>query len=306
MRCSMTARAIGLSFHRTDRAVASDILSVKGNHVRFSPTPSEEVAPRPACHQTIDHRIAAEGGHRYKCGRGRNQGRVRKTVLDHHRDLFHGILPFRVRQGFLHCRAAAFDCSVDHRRGAAGDSVRPNRDRRRRAARFSRSRIADVGSGVFADRSRARHHTTFGSAGRRRAFSLLAQSALSGKPADGGWNRRPRQPFRIYLSGGGELDFYLSANFSRRRFPVENSGGIYRAYCRAVPRFWPALKPRVPSGNLRPDWAGRSRRELCLVVRSSRVFDRRDPESLDRCRCLFVGFVAHFLITRQIQKQRRA
>ena len=28
----------------------------------------------------------------------------------------------------------------------------------------------------------------------------------------------------------------------------------YQAYCLAVPRFWPALKPRIPSGNLRPDW----------------------------------------------------
>src|SRR5262249_2499260 len=26
----------------------------------------------------------------------------------------------------------------------------------------------------------------------------------------------------------------------------------YRVYCRAVPRFWPSLKPRVPSGNLPP------------------------------------------------------
>jgi protein-S-isoprenylcysteine O-methyltransferase Ste14 len=31
-------------------------------------------------------------------------------------------------------------------------------------------------------------------------------------------------------------------------------GGSYRAYLNAVPRFWPALRPRVPSGNLSPNW----------------------------------------------------
>jgi protein-S-isoprenylcysteine O-methyltransferase Ste14 len=35
---------------------------------------------------------------------------------------------------------------------------------------------------------------------------------------------------------------------------LKSQGEAYRAYCRAVPRFWPALRPRVPSGNLRPDW----------------------------------------------------
>jgi protein-S-isoprenylcysteine O-methyltransferase Ste14 len=34
---------------------------------------------------------------------------------------------------------------------------------------------------------------------------------------------------------------------------LKTQGRSYRAYCRAVPRFWPALKPRVPLGNLRPD-----------------------------------------------------
>src|SRR5206468_9243042 len=35
---------------------------------------------------------------------------------------------------------------------------------------------------------------------------------------------------------------------------LKTQGDSYRAYCQAVPRFWPTPKLRVPSGNLRPDW----------------------------------------------------
>src|SRR6266513_5768510 len=45
-------------------------------------------------------------------------------------------------------------------------------------------------------------------------------------PADGGWNRRPGQPFRIYFSCTGKLDFCLSTDSSRRRIPAENPRGI--------------------------------------------------------------------------------
>ena len=34
----------------------------------------------------------------------------------------------------------------------------------------------------------------------------------------------------------------------------QTQGESYRAYCRSVPRFWPSLKARVPSGNLDPQW----------------------------------------------------
>lgn len=35
---------------------------------------------------------------------------------------------------------------------------------------------------------------------------------------------------------------------------VESQGERYAAYCRAVPRFWPALGPRVGSGGMKPRW----------------------------------------------------
>ena len=34
----------------------------------------------------------------------------------------------------------------------------------------------------------------------------------------------------------------------------QSQGESYRAYCRAVPRFWPSLTPRIPSGNRTPQW----------------------------------------------------
>jgi hypothetical protein len=201
---------------------------------------------------------------------------------------FTGVLPFRLRPRFVHCRAPAFDCSIDHRRGVAGDYVHPNRDRSRCAARFFRSGIADVGSGVFANRSCARYRTTFGSARSRRAFSLHAQSTLSGKPADGGWSRHPGQPFRICFSGTGELDLCLSADFSRRRIPAQNAGGIVSSLLPSSSAFLARAKParsvwKSPA-RLGPGLRGR---KLCLVVRCRRVVDRSDFESLDRCRRVF-------------------
>jgi hypothetical protein len=88
---------------------------------------------------------------------------------------------------------------------------------------------------------------------------------------------------------------------------LKTQGESYRAYCRAVPRFWPALKPRVPSGNLRPDWgqafAGESFvwlfgfAELLIATTLNPWFG---------IVTFLLAFVAHFRITRQIQKQRRA
>jgi protein-S-isoprenylcysteine O-methyltransferase Ste14 len=34
----------------------------------------------------------------------------------------------------------------------------------------------------------------------------------------------------------------------------ESQGESYRAYCEAVPRFWPSPRPLVPSGGLMPQW----------------------------------------------------
>ncbi|PYI71361.1 MAG: hypothetical protein DMF02_06565 [Verrucomicrobia bacterium] len=74
-----------------------------------------------------------------------------------------------------------------------------------------------------------------------------------------------------------------------------------------MPRFWPALRPRVPSGNLQPDWAQAFAGESFVWLFG--VAELLIAVTLNPWIGLvafLLGFVAHFLITRQIQKQRSA
>jgi protein-S-isoprenylcysteine O-methyltransferase Ste14 len=86
---------------------------------------------------------------------------------------------------------------------------------------------------------------------------------------------------------------------------LKTQGESYRAYCRAVPRFWPALKPRVPSGNRRPDWgqavAGES---FVWIFGLAELLVAITLRPLAALIAFPLGLLAHFLITRQIQKQR--
>ncbi len=85
----------------------------------------------------------------------------------------------------------------------------------------------------------------------------------------------------------------------------ETQGESYRAYCRAVPRFWPALRPRVPSGNLRPEWgqafAGES---FVWLFGLAELLIAATLNLWIGLVAFLLGFVAHFLITGRIQKQR--
>jgi protein-S-isoprenylcysteine O-methyltransferase Ste14 len=84
----------------------------------------------------------------------------------------------------------------------------------------------------------------------------------------------------------------------------QSQGESYRAYLRAVPRFWPSLTPRVPSGNRAPQWgqafAGESFvwlfgvAELCLAITLSTKL---------MIIVFVLGFVAHFVVTPLVGKQ---
>jgi protein-S-isoprenylcysteine O-methyltransferase Ste14 len=87
----------------------------------------------------------------------------------------------------------------------------------------------------------------------------------------------------------------------------QSQGESYRAYLKAVPRFWPSLRPRVPSGNVSPQWgqafAGEmfvwlfGMAELCLAV----------TMSLKIAGIVFVvGFLAHFITARPVRKEAAA
>ena len=85
-----------------------------------------------------------------------------------------------------------------------------------------------------------------------------------------------------------------------------NQGESYLAYCRAVPRFWPSLKPRVPAGNLRPQWkqafAGETFVWLFGIAEIAIAVTLNPTIGY----VLFgLGFVAHFVISRGIQKRKK-
>lgn len=88
---------------------------------------------------------------------------------------------------------------------------------------------------------------------------------------------------------------------------LKTQGESYRAYCQAVPRFWPALKPRVPSGNLRPEWGQAFGGESFVwLFGVAELLIAATLSPWIGVAAFLLGFVAHFLITRQIQKQRSA
>ena len=84
-----------------------------------------------------------------------------------------------------------------------------------------------------------------------------------------------------------------------------SQGESYLAYCRAVPRFWPSLKPRVSSGNLTPQWGQAFAGEIFVWlfgVAELAIGVTLNPRI---GYVLFgLGFVAHFVITRKIKKRR--
>jgi len=94
--------------------------------------------------------------------------------------------------------------------------------------------------------------------------------------------------------------------FREERALQKTLGESYLEYCRSVPRFWPSLRPRVQSGNLRPQWgqafAGESFvwlfgiAELAVAI----TLDARIGYIL-----FGLGFVAHFIISRRIRREKK-
>jgi hypothetical protein len=76
--------------------------------------------------------------------------------------------------------------------------------------------------------------------------------------------------------------------------------------CETVPRFWPSLRPRVPPGNRRPQWGqalgGESFVWLFGLAELLVAIMLRPLAALI---AFPLGFLAHFVITRRIQKRGR-
>jgi Phospholipid methyltransferase len=87
----------------------------------------------------------------------------------------------------------------------------------------------------------------------------------------------------------------------------ESQGESYHAYCRSVPRFWPSLRSRVPSGNHSPAWgqafAGESFVWLFGLAELLIAITLRPLAGL----IMFpLGFVAHFVLIPLVRKQTRS
>lgn len=83
-------------------------------------------------------------------------------------------------------------------------------------------------------------------------------------------------------------------------------GEAYLAYCRSVPRFWPALRPRVASSGRAPQWpqafAGESFVWLFAIAEVATAVTLSTRIGLTM---FGLGFVAHFIISRGIQKRKK-
>ena len=84
----------------------------------------------------------------------------------------------------------------------------------------------------------------------------------------------------------------------------ETQGEPYRAYCRVVPRFWPALAPRVPASGRQPSWgqafAGETFIWLFALAELTIALTLRP---LIGIAVFAAGFVAHF-VTIPLVKRR--
>ena len=86
----------------------------------------------------------------------------------------------------------------------------------------------------------------------------------------------------------------------------QSQGESYLAYCRSVPRFWPSPTPKVPSGNLKPHWGQAFAGETFAWLFGIAEFAIAVTLKPEIGYILFgLGFVAHFIISRSIQRRKK-
>ncbi len=79
----------------------------------------------------------------------------------------------------------------------------------------------------------------------------------------------------------------------------QSQGESYRAYLRAVPRFWPSLVPRVPSGNRSPRWGQAFAGEAFVWLFGIAELVLAITLNIGVAGIVFVaGFIAHFVLAR--------
>jgi protein-S-isoprenylcysteine O-methyltransferase Ste14 len=86
-----------------------------------------------------------------------------------------------------------------------------------------------------------------------------------------------------------------------------SQGESYAAYCRAVPRLWPALRPRVPSGGMPPRWAqaflGESFLWMMAVAVAIFAVTLSQKVAFDIIYVVLIAYVLRIFIFRRRRKQ---
>ena len=86
----------------------------------------------------------------------------------------------------------------------------------------------------------------------------------------------------------------------------ESQGESYLAYCQAVPRFWPALAPRVRAGNRAPRWGQAFAGESFIWLFGVAELTLALTLNMQLMFILFVlAFLAHFLVIPLVSKRLR-
>jgi protein-S-isoprenylcysteine O-methyltransferase Ste14 len=84
----------------------------------------------------------------------------------------------------------------------------------------------------------------------------------------------------------------------------QTQGESYFAYCRSVPRFWPSLRPRVATGNHQPQWGQAFGGESFVwLFGFAELLIAATLKTWIGLIMFALAFVAHFAITRRIQKR---
>jgi protein-S-isoprenylcysteine O-methyltransferase Ste14 len=268
---------------------------------------SKNDGARPACHETAGHKIAPDGSRRYRCGVCASKFEFEKRFW---------IISAIYLVGFL---LSVFDDTpfiLALRHLIAPSITRGSSD----AVAFARIVIATGALFVFLSATLR----TWGAAYLRTEVVHDTAQHSEALIADGPF-RYTRNPLYLanlpmaigigVLASRSGFVFLLLVNWifvyrlilREEESLLKTQGESYRAYCQVVPRFWPALTPRVPAGNLQPDWGQAFAGESFVWLFG--VAELLIAVTLDPWIGLVVfllGFVAHFLITREIQKQRSA
>ena len=83
----------------------------------------------------------------------------------------------------------------------------------------------------------------------------------------------------------------------------KSQGESYRAYCRAVPRFWPSFQPRVASGGRAPRWGQAFMGESFIWLFGLAEFSLALTLNVKLMAVVFVlGFIAHFIVLGRVRK----